>query len=98
MDTYQKYAKIWAANGAIMKDIITNFDLESTRLLRTCPNCGLPQDKEFELRQEQAVLGEPCPKCGFHFPVMSGTANSTFKDIALEKVPVENVDLPGTVR
>ena len=33
MDTYHKYAKAWAANGAIMEDIITNFELVGTRLL-----------------------------------------------------------------
>lgn len=94
MDTYHKFAKAWAANGAIMEDIITNFDLESTRLLRICPTCGLLEDKEFDLRQEQAVLALPCPKCGFHFPVMSGTANSTavFKDIAPEAAPVDEAD------
>ena len=27
MDTYHKHAKEWAANGAIMEDIITNFEL-----------------------------------------------------------------------
>jgi heme-degrading monooxygenase HmoA len=88
MDTYHKYAKTWAANGAIMEDIITNFDLESTRLLRICPTCGLLQDKEFDLRQEQAVLAQPCPQCGFHFPVMAETANSTavFKDIEVATV------------
>ncbi|UOT01460.1 hypothetical protein MPY17_20880 [Rhodococcus opacus] len=26
-DTYHKHAKAWAANGAIMEDIITNFEL-----------------------------------------------------------------------
>ena len=46
--------------------------------------CGLLQDKPYDLAHEQAVLAEPCPKCGFHFPVMSETPNSTavFKDLA----------------
>jgi len=30
LDTYHKYAKEWAANGAIMEDIITNFELVGT--------------------------------------------------------------------
>ena len=30
MDTYHKHAKAWAANGAIMEDIITNFELKAT--------------------------------------------------------------------
>jgi heme-degrading monooxygenase HmoA len=82
MDTYHKHAKEWAANGAIMEDIITNFELKATRLLRICPTCGTLQDKEYDLASEQKTLGEPCPKCGFNFPVAQETANSTsvFKD------------------
>ena len=53
MDTYHKHAKEWAANGAIMEDIITNFELVGTRLLRICPTCGTLQDKPYELAQEQ---------------------------------------------
>ena len=32
---------------------------------------------------EQKTLAEPCPKCGFNFPVAKETANSTvvFKDV-----------------
>ena len=32
----------------------------------------------------QATLAAPCPKCGFHFPVMPETASSmaVFKDVA----------------
>ena len=77
MDTYHKHAKEWAANGAIMEDIITNFELRATRLLRICPTCGLLQDKEYDLASEQKVLAEPCPTCGFNFPVAKETANST---------------------
>jgi len=34
------------------------------------------------LHIEQAVLAEPCPKCGYHFPMMPETPESTavFKD------------------
>jgi endogenous inhibitor of DNA gyrase (YacG/DUF329 family) len=83
MDTYHKHAKEWASNGAIMEDIITNFELVGTRLLRICPTCGTLQDKPYELSAEQKVLSEPCPKCGFNFPVAQETATSTavFKDI-----------------
>ena len=37
----------------------------------------------YDLAAEQKTLGEPCPKCGFNFPVAKETANSTsvFKDI-----------------
>jgi heme-degrading monooxygenase HmoA len=85
MDTYHKHAKEWAANGAIMEDIITNFELVGTRLLRICPTCGEFQDKPYELTQEQAVLREGCPKCGFVFPVLGETEMSTgvFKDLAV---------------
>ncbi len=83
MDTYHKHAKEWAANGAIMEDIITNFELVGTRLLRICPTCGEFQDKPYDLAAELAVLAEACPKCGFHFPVPTETPTSTavFKDV-----------------
>ena len=83
MDTYHKHAKEWAANGAIMEDIINNFELVGTRLLRICPTCGKFEDKPYELSQEQAVLNESCPKCGFVFPVLGTTEMSTgvFKDL-----------------
>jgi heme-degrading monooxygenase HmoA len=85
MDTYHKHAKEWAGGGAIMEDIITNFELVGTRLLRICPTCGEFQDKPYELTQEQAVLHERCPKCGFVFPVLGETEMSTgvFKDLAV---------------
>ena len=84
MDTFHKYAKKWAANGAIMEDIITNFELVSTRLLRICPTCGELQDRSYPLEYEQKTLAEPCPTCGFVFPVAIETPTSTavFKDIS----------------
>ena len=65
-----------------MEDIITNFELASTRLLRVCPCCGEFQDKPYDLLREQRVLAESCPKCGYHFATMPETPNSTavFKD------------------
>jgi hypothetical protein len=83
MDTYHKHAKEWAANGAIMEDIITNFELVGTGLLRICPTCGTRQDKAYNLGQEKSVLHQPCPKCGVHFPVPEETTTSTavFKDL-----------------
>ena len=75
-DTYHKHAKEWAANGAIMADIITNFELRTTRLLRICPTCGTLQDKEHDLASEQKVLSESCPNCGFNFPVAKETATA----------------------
>ena len=91
MNTYHKHAKAWAANGAIMEDIITNFELVGTRLLRICPCCNELQDKAYELTQEQATLREQCPKCGFHFPYLTEQPSSfaVFKDV----VP----DAPGDV-
>ena len=83
MNTYHKHAKEWAAkSGAIIEDIITNFELASTRLLRICPVCAKFQDKPYNLAKEQQVLAEPCPQCGFHFPVMPETPSSfaVFKD------------------
>ncbi len=86
MKEYHKQAKAWAVrSGAIMEDIITNFELKSTRLIRVCPCCGHIQDKAYDLHQEQKVLSEPCPKCGFHFPVMPEASDSTavFKDVGV---------------
>ena len=77
MSIYHKHAKEWAAQGAIMEDIITNFELTNTRLLRICPCCGNLQDKAYELVEEQETLAEPCPQCHFNFPVMPETESST---------------------
>ncbi|MBV8577622.1 MAG: hypothetical protein JOZ58_21605 [Acetobacteraceae bacterium] len=80
-----------------MEDIITNFEFKNARLIRVCPTCALIQDKEFDLHQEQSVLAEPCPRCGYHFPTIPETKESTavFKDVnpallaepAAEEVP-----------
>jgi heme-degrading monooxygenase HmoA len=85
MNVYHKHAKEWAARGAIMEDIITNFELKNTRLLRVCPCCGHVEDKPYELQEEQSVLHQPCPVCTFNFPVMDATPSSfaVFKDIPL---------------
>jgi Zn ribbon nucleic-acid-binding protein len=57
--------------------------LKNTRLIRVCPCCANASDKSYDLHLEQQVLVEPCPKCGFQFPVMPETSDSTavFKDI-----------------
>jgi Zn ribbon nucleic-acid-binding protein len=84
MNTYHKHAKEWAVrSGAIMEDIITNFEFKRARLIRVCPTCANIQDKPFDLHIEQAVLAERCPKCGYHFPLMPETRDSTavFKDV-----------------
>jgi heme-degrading monooxygenase HmoA len=84
MNTYHKAAKEWAVrSGAIMEDIITNFELKSTRLIRVCPCCALITDKAYDLHHELQALAERCPKCGFQFPVMAETSDSTavFKDV-----------------
>src|SRR6202167_898717 len=78
MNDYHKQAKAWAVrSGAIMEDIITNFELKNTRLIRVCPCCALISDKAYDLHQEQKALAERCPKCGFQFPVMAETSDST---------------------
>jgi hypothetical protein len=65
-----------------LEDIITNFELVSTRLLRICPVCSKFQDRPYDLAKEQQVLAQPCPQCGYHFPVMPETPSSfaVFKD------------------
>jgi hypothetical protein len=75
---------LWAANGAIMEGIINNFELASTRLLRICPTSGKFEGKVYPLEYEQKTLAEPCPQCGFHFPVATETPTSTsvFKDLS----------------
>jgi heme-degrading monooxygenase HmoA len=83
MDTYHKHAKEWAVRtGAIMEDIITNFEYKNARLIRVCPACAHISDKAYDVAMEQAALAEPCPQCGFNFPIMPETASSTavFKD------------------
>jgi heme-degrading monooxygenase HmoA len=83
LNAYHKQAKEWAVrSGAIMEDIITNFELKSTRLIRVCPCCALITNDTYDLEYEQKVLAELCPKCGFQFPVMAETTDSTavFKD------------------
>ena len=46
MNTYHKHAKAWAVrSGAIMEDIITNFELKNTRLIRVCPCCAQITDQ-----------------------------------------------------
>ena len=99
MDIYHKHAKGWAARGAIMEDIITNFVLQGTRLLRVCPCCGLVEDKAFDLNLEQKTLAEPCPKCNFTFPVMSPTPSSfaVFKDIVLAPETPAPAEIKSTV-
>jgi len=41
-------------SGAIMEDIITNFEFKRARLIRVCPTCANIQDKPFDLHIEQA--------------------------------------------
>ncbi len=45
-------------------------------------------DKPYDLHQEQQALAERCPKCGFQFPVMPETSDSTavFKDVEVPKL------------
>ena len=45
--------------------------------------CALITDKAYDLLPEQQALSERCPKCGFQFPVMAETSDSTavFKDV-----------------
>ena len=96
MNTYHKHAKEWAVrSGAIMEDIITNFEFKRARLIRVCPTCANIQDKPFDLHIEQAVLAEPCPKCGYHFPMMPETRESTavFKDVPELATPFSWPDL-----
>jgi heme-degrading monooxygenase HmoA len=77
MSSYHKRAKEWAAKGAIMEDIITNFELRSTHLLRICPNCNHLHDAPYELKEERKALGELCRECGFHFPMLQECSDST---------------------
>ena len=62
---------------------LVNFEYKNARLIRVCPACAHISDKAFDVAMEQAALAEPCPKCGYIFPVMAETANSTavFKDL-----------------
>jgi heme-degrading monooxygenase HmoA len=87
LNTYHKHAKEWAVrSGAITEDIITNLEFVNARLIRVCPTCANITDQAYALNQEQAVLAKPCGKCGYHFPVMPNTENSTalFKDVHVQ--------------
>src|SRR5215472_8092442 len=56
---WHRHAKEWAVrSGAIMEDIITNFEFTTK----------LDEETLASWHIEQAVLAEPCPKCGYHFP------------------------------
>ena len=73
MNTYHKHAKQWAVRtGAIMEDIIVNFELKSTRLIRVCPCCGHAEDKPYDLHQEQARLAAALPAMRLPFPGHAG--------------------------
>jgi len=83
-NTYHKNAKQWAVRtGAIMEDIITNFELKNTRLIRVCPCCGHAEDGPYELEHEQERLAQACTQCGYNFPVTRETASSMalFQDL-----------------
>jgi Zn ribbon nucleic-acid-binding protein len=77
-----------------MEDIITNFELKSTRLIRVCPCCAHISSETYALEHEKKVLAKLCPKCGFQFPMMPETTDSTavFRDID-EPVPVAFEDV-----
>lgn len=84
-NVYHKHAKEWAVRtGAIMEDVITNFELKNTRLIRVCPCCGTASDKSYELEAEQETLAKACDICGYRFPVTEETESSTalYKDVA----------------
>jgi heme-degrading monooxygenase HmoA len=83
-NVYHKHAKDWAVRtGAIMEDIITNFELTGTRLIRVCPCCATASDHPYALEQEQEILAQSCRNCGFSFPVTAETVGSTalYKDV-----------------
>jgi hypothetical protein len=65
-----------------MEDIITNFELASTRLPAHLPVCSKLQDKPYDLAKERQVPAQVCPQCGFYFLVMPETPSSfaVFKD------------------
>ncbi len=100
MDIYHKHAKEWAARGAIMEDIITNFELQGTRLLRVCPCCGLVRGQGLRAQSgNRKPWREPCPKCNFTFPVMAPTPSSfaVFKDIGLPVEAPVPIEIKNTV-
>ena len=48
-----------------------------------CGGAAHIQDKPCDLHIEHAVLAKPCRKCGYHFPVVPETCDSTavFSDV-----------------
>ena len=83
MDTYHKHAKEWAANGAIMEDIITNFEFAGRGCSASAPPAARCRTRSTTCHASRRPSSEPCPKCGFIFPVAAETPNSTsvFKDV-----------------
>jgi heme-degrading monooxygenase HmoA len=92
LNVYHQHAKEWAVrSGAITEDNITNFTFVNARLIRVCPTCADITDTPYALNEEQAVLAQPCRKCGYHFPVMENTKSSMalFKDVEMPEQPAE---------
>ena len=72
---YHKAAKKWAAeSGAIIEDVITNFSLESTRLLRICPCCHRLQDFSIRPRPRAENARAAVPRLWFSIPGHEGNA------------------------
>ncbi|KAM0187804.1 hypothetical protein ACHAPI_010955 [Fusarium lateritium] len=80
LDAYEKFK---ATNGIIIEDIITNFKLVGTRLIRVCPIYNKAEDKKYNLAEEQAVLRKTYPQYGYYFLVLEKTPSSfaVFKDV-----------------
>lgn len=69
-------------SGPIIEDIVTNWTLEESKLMRLCPVCGHGTRESFDLKDEMAVKKAECPNCGFPFPYLDSTPDNfaLFKD------------------
>ena len=68
MNTYHKHAKEWAVrSGAIMEDIITNFEFKRARLIRVCPTCA-NIGQAFRFAHRTGSAGRALPKMRLSFP------------------------------
>ena len=79
---YHKWLKKWGLSGPIIEDIVTNWTLEESKIMRLCPACNTGVREPFEMRAEVSARQTACKECGFRFPFLETTDTSfaVFRD------------------
>ncbi len=75
MDTYHKHAKEWAANGAIMEDIITNFELVGHPAAAHLSDVRHAAGQALRDGGRAEDAGRAVPEVRLQFPGRPGDAN-----------------------